>query len=121
MPLDYKKLYQKTLAEKKALKKENKELKGKLESTNKQFYQALATKRCVISQNEWKTKEVEKRFDENKELKQVIDNETAHCRMLEKKYNKTVDEVQKLKKKLLILEDYTGPTDTRILYEDVRW
>jgi len=92
MPLNFKKLYQKTLAEKKALKKENQELKEKLESRNKEFYNTLARNRGMRSQREWKSKELDKLFDENKELK----------------------------KKLLILEDYTGPIDTRILYEDVK-
>ena len=97
MPIDWKKLYQKIFAEKKALKQENQELKEKLESRNKEFYNTLARNRGMRSQNEWKTKEVEKRFDENKELKKQIEI---------------------LKKKLLIIEHYVGPTDTRILYED---
>jgi len=73
--------------------KENEELKEKLESRNKEFYNALARNRGMKSQNEWKRNRVSELFDENKELK----------------------------KKLLILEDHTGSIDTRILYEDEDW
>jgi len=98
MSLNFKKLYQKTFAEKKVLKQENQKLKEKHESRNKEFYDLLATNRGIRSRSQWKSKEVEKLFDENKELKK---------------------EIEILKKKLLILEDHAGPIDTRILYEDV--
>jgi len=111
-----------------AMKKENEEikkLKEKHESRNKEFYDLLARNRGMRSQNEWKTKEVEKRFDENKELKKQIESRKSLCdhfeylsgqNFAEKEEHKK--EIEFLTKKLLILEEYAGPTDTRILYED---
>jgi len=62
---------------------------------------------------------------ENEELKKEIEdlheqlNEESDERLTNKRsWMQTQKAYHEVKKKLLILEDYTGPTDTRILYED---
>lgn len=69
--MDYKKLYEQTLDEKKVLKKENEELK--------------------------------------KEIRHLEDRAIAD-------YDCHMNQYKELKKKLLILEEYTGPIDTKIMY-----
>jgi len=62
---------------------------------------------------------------ENEEIKKEIEylheqlNEESDERLTNKRsWMQTQKAYHEVKKKLLILEDYTGPTDTRILYED---
>ncbi len=117
MPIDYKKLYQKTLAEKKVLKKENEELEEEIEDIKEEYWEkGWHTGKCdTFDEIDETVKPLKEEIEKLKQFKsEVIDamkydddlDDEDIIRGIRGMEEDIVGECE-LKEKIAILEDYT--------------